>query len=95
MRNLFALLLALLAAPLWAQVVAIRAGTVIDPARGTGARDQIILVENGKIKSIGAGIEVPGGAEVIDLSHEWVTAGLIDAHTHMTLTEIGNAPFET
>jgi imidazolonepropionase-like amidohydrolase len=85
----------LLAAPLHAQVVAIRAGTVIDPAHGAGAKDQIILVENGKIKAIGSGLAVPAGAQAVDLSHEWVTPGLIDAHTHMTLTEIADAPFES
>jgi imidazolonepropionase-like amidohydrolase len=96
MKTLFASILLLFAAPLFAEVLAIRAGTVIDPAHGTSAKDQVILVENGKIKSIGAGIAIPAGAKVIDLSHEWVTPGLIDAHTHMSLTEIaGDAPFES
>ena len=95
MKNLFALLVLLLAAPLSAQVVAIRAGAVIDPAHGASAKDQVILVENGKIKSIGAGLAIPAGAQVIDLSHQWVTPGLIDAHTHMTLSEIKDAPFES
>ena len=96
MRKLLTTILLLLAAPLYAQVVAIRAGTVIDPAHGGSAKDQTILVENGKIKSIGSGVAIPAGAEVIDLSHEWVAPGLIDAHTHMTLTEIaGDAPFES
>jgi imidazolonepropionase-like amidohydrolase len=95
-KTLLASILLLLAGPLVAQVVAIRAGTVIDPARGTSAKNQIILVENGKIRSIGAAVAVPAGAEVVDLSHEWVTPGLMDAHTHMTLTEIaGDAPFES
>ncbi len=96
MKILIWAVLLLLAAPLWAQVTAIRAGTVIDPAHGSSAKDQIILVESGKIKAIGAGVAIPAGAEVIDLSHEWVAPGLIDAHTHMTLTEIaGDAPFES
>ncbi len=96
MKTLLASLLLLIAAPLYAQVVAIRAGTVIDPAHGISAKDQVILVEGGKIKAMGAGLAIPAGAEVIDLSHEWLTPGLIDAHTHMTLTEIeGDAPFES
>jgi len=95
MKNLVTLLVLLLATPLSAQVVAIRAGTVIDPAHGTGAKDQVILVENGKIKSIGAGLAIPAGAQIIDLSQQWVLPGLIDAHTHMTLTEIAGAPFES
>jgi imidazolonepropionase-like amidohydrolase len=96
MKIFLASLLLLITAPLYAQVVAIRAGTVIDPAHGTSAKDQVILVEGGKIKAMGAGLAIPAGAEVIDLSHEWLTPGLIDAHTHMTLTEIeGDAPFES
>ena len=96
MKTLLASLLLLITAPLYAQVVAIRAGTVIDPAHGVSAKDQVILVEGGKIKAMGAGLAIPAGAEVIDLSHEWLTPGLIDAHTHMTLTEIeGDAPFES
>lgn len=96
MKTLLASLMLLLASPSFAQVVAIRAGTVIDPAHGGSARNQVILVENGKIKSIGAGLSIPAGAEVIDLSNEWVAPGLMDAHTHMTLTEIaGDAPFES
>ncbi len=96
MKTLFAAVLLMFAAPLSAQVTAIRAGTVIDPAHGSSAKDQIILVEDGKIKAIGAGLAIPAGAEVVDLSHEWVAPGLIDAHTHMTLTEIaGDAPFES
>ena len=95
-QQILASILLLVAAPVFAQVLAIRAGTVIDPAHGSSVKEQIILVESGKIKAIGAGIAIPAGAEVIDLSHEWVTPGLMDAHTHMTLTEIGgDAPFES
>lgn len=46
-----------------------------------------ILVEDGKIKAVGTGIEVPGGATVIDATGKWVTPGLIDAHTHVGVYE--------
>jgi imidazolonepropionase-like amidohydrolase len=95
MKALAAFLL-LIVSPSFAQVLAIRAGTVVDPARGSSAKDQVILIENGKILRIGAKVEIPPGAQIVDLSKEWVTPGLIDAHTHMTLTELeGNAPFES
>ena len=82
--------------PASAQVIAIRAGTVVDPARGATLKDQVILVEHGKIKAIGPHLAIPADAEQIDLSKEWLTAGLMDAHTHMTLTTIeGDAPFES
>jgi len=87
----------LISGSLFAQTIAIKAGNVIDPAKGTVAKDQVILVESGKIKSMGVGLAIPAGAQVIDLSKEWLSPGLMDAHTHLTLTEVigGNAPFES
>jgi len=85
----------LFAVPAAAQTVAIRAGNLIDPAKGTVSKDQVILVENGKITAVGAGVAIPKDAQVIDLSKEWVMPGLMDAHTHITLQELpGKAPFE-
>jgi imidazolonepropionase-like amidohydrolase len=77
--------------------IAIRAGGVVNPATGSVTRNQVILVENGKIKEIGANVRIPAGAVTIDLSNEWITPGLMDAHVHLTLTEVtgGNAPFES
>ncbi len=73
-------------ATLSAEVIAITAGTVVDPAGGTQSRNQIILVEDGKIKVIGSSILIPTGAAKIDLSNETVLPGLIDAHTHLLAT---------
>jgi imidazolonepropionase-like amidohydrolase len=77
--------------------IAIRAGAVVDPVTGSVARNQVILVEGGKIKEIGANVRIPAGAAAIDLSNEWLSPGLMDAHVHLTLTEVtgGNAPFES
>src|SRR5258708_38994022 len=81
--------------PAAAQTIAIRAGNLIDPAQGTVGKDQIILVENGKITAVGAGLTIPRDAEVVDLCKEWVMSGLMDAHTRITFQEIpGKAPFE-
>jgi imidazolonepropionase-like amidohydrolase len=77
--------------------IAIRAGGIVEPATGSVAKNQVILVENGKIKEIGANVRIPAGTTTIDLSNEWLTPGLMDAHVHLTLTEVtgGNAPFES
>src|SRR5437660_12571138 len=87
----------LIALPGFAQnIIANRAGGVVDPAKGSIAKNQVILVENGRIKSIGPDLAIPAGAQTIDLSNEWITPGLMDAHVHLTLTELtGNAPFES
>ncbi|MBI1749023.1 MAG: amidohydrolase family protein, partial [Acidobacteria bacterium] len=85
------LLLAILlfAAPALAQTTAIRAGNLIDPATGAVAKNQIILIKDGKIAEVGASVKIPAGAAVVDLSNSWVMPGLMDAHTHMTLGSPG------
>ncbi len=80
------LLAALTAATAAAQVTAIRAGGLVDPASGTLSTNQIILIENGRFLAIGTDVMIPRGAEVIDLSHLTVLPGLVDAHNHLALT---------
>jgi len=81
--------------PAVGQTIAIRAGNLIDPAKGTVSKDQVILVENGKITAVGGSVAIPKDARVVDLSKQWVMPGLMDAHTHVTFQEIpGKAPFE-
>jgi imidazolonepropionase-like amidohydrolase len=67
-------------------VTAVRAGRLVDPEAGTSAANQVILVRDGIIAQVGAGIPVPAGAEVIDLSKLTVLPGLVDAHNHLALT---------
>ena len=74
----------LLAIPTWAQTVAIRAGNLIDPATGSVAKNQIILVKDQKIVEVGPNVAIPKDSQVIDLSSEWVMPGIMDAHTHVT-----------
>jgi imidazolonepropionase-like amidohydrolase len=69
-----------------AQVIAIRAGRTIDPDTGVVSTNQIILITDGKITAVGAGITIPSDARVIDLSRETVLPGLFDAHTHLLAT---------
>jgi imidazolonepropionase-like amidohydrolase len=52
----------------FAEITAIRAGNLIDPAIGTVAQDQIILAEDGKIVEVGPNIKIPVDAQTVDLS---------------------------
>lgn len=41
-----------------------------------------VLVRDGKVEAVGAGVEVPAGVEVIDGRGKTLLPGLIDSHTH-------------
>jgi imidazolonepropionase-like amidohydrolase len=64
-------------------ITAVRAGKLIDVDNGRVLSEQVILIRNGKIESIGANAAIPSEAKVIDLSKMTVLPGLIDCHTHL------------
>ncbi|MCB1024192.1 MAG: amidohydrolase family protein, partial [Acidobacteria bacterium] len=68
-----------------AQLTAIRAGKIVHPETGKTEINQIILIEGDTIKAIGANIEIPKDAKVIDLSGKTVMTGMFDAHTHLCI----------
>jgi imidazolonepropionase-like amidohydrolase len=68
------------------KIVAVKAGRLVDPESGTVATNQVIVVEGERIREVGAGLAIPPGADVIDLSNLTVLPGLVDAHTHTALT---------
>ena len=84
MRRFVVLIAILFAFPLRAQTVAIRAGNLIDPATGSVAKNQIILVQDQKIADVGSSVAIPADAQILDLSNEWVMPGIMDSHTHIT-----------
>ena len=61
-------------------VTAIKAGRLVDPATGTVATNQIILVQGGRVTAAGPAVPIPAGAKVIDLSALTAVPGLVDAH---------------
>jgi imidazolonepropionase-like amidohydrolase len=67
-----------------ATVTVIKAGRLIDTENGKVLTNQIIIVENERIKAVGANLTIPAGAKVIDLSNATVMPGFIDTHTHVT-----------
>ncbi len=69
-------------APRQGRIVALRGGTVMTITRGI-IPNGTVLLRDGKIAAVGASVDVPAGADVVDVSGRWVTPGLIDAHSHI------------
>ncbi len=71
------------------EVKIIHAGTLLADARQAVSTQQSIIVRNNIIEEVREGFIQPGevsgtnGAKIIDLSNQFVMAGLIDSHTHI------------
>src|SRR6476469_1963960 len=66
------------------KIVAVKAGRLLDGLGGPPLRDAVILIQDERITAVGAGLAIPAGAEIVDLSGRTVLPGLIDCHTHIT-----------
>jgi len=65
-------------------IIALVGATLID---GTGAAPVVnstVLIQGQKIKTVGptAAVQIPSGAQKIDISGKWVLPGFIDCHIH-------------
>ena len=83
MKPLFALLFAVSALLAQPNPYVLRATRLFDGASGALVEPGVVVVENGKIQSVGSR-SVPSGATVIDLGDATLLPGFIDAHTHLT-----------
>src|SRR2546429_4997934 len=70
----------------------LQGGRVIDPSRDFD-RTTDVLVQDGKIAALGAGLGSPDGVDVRDVRGKVVAPGLVDVHVH--LREPGNEDVET
>ena len=74
----------------------IKAGRLLDPRTGNVLSPAAVLIENGKIKEVGAPakVQAPSGTKVIDLGNATLLPGLIDSHTHLLVDPITPAEAE-
>lgn len=86
-RVLLSMVLA--AAPAVAAPIAITSATA-HTARGEEViRNATIIIDNGRITAIGAGLAIPAGATVIDAKGQPVTPGIVAVPSDLGLTEVG------
>lgn len=71
-----------------AQNTVIKAGHLFDARSGKMLDNQIIVIQDGKIKEVGSNLKFSKEDKIIDLSDSWVLPGLMDCHVHVT-TNLG------
>jgi imidazolonepropionase-like amidohydrolase len=68
-------------------VVALKGATVVTVTKGT-IRNGTVLMRDGKIAAVGTNVDIPAGADVIDVTGKFVSPGIIDAHSHIAADAI-------
>ena len=65
--------------------IAVKAGRLFDSKTGQMLSKQVVLIQGDRITQVGSDnqVQIPDGAQVIDLGQATVLPGIIDAHTHM------------
>ncbi len=51
--------------------------------------DGTVVIEDGKISALGADVQAPVGADVVDADGKWLLPGFVDAHVHLGTHEEG------
>lgn len=87
MKSLLVALLLAATSPLAAATIAITGGTV-HTATGAVIENGSVLITDGRITAVGAGLAVPAGATVLDAAGKHVTPGLITAMSTLGLIEV-------
>ncbi len=83
-----ALVLAAIAAPAAAETIAITGGTVATAVGEQVIENGTVIIRDGRIAAVGAGLAVPAGATVVDASGKVVTPGLIAGMSTLGIVEV-------
>jgi imidazolonepropionase-like amidohydrolase len=70
--------------PAAANDVVIKNGTILTVTHGN-IENGSVYIHNGKIAAIGATVQAPANAQVIDATGKFVMPGIIDSHSHLAL----------
>ncbi|WP_417319097.1 amidohydrolase family protein [Emcibacter sp.] len=68
--------------PFPSQLTAITGATILD-GNGNMIENGVVIMNGGKIVSVGEGLDIPAEAKVVDGTGKWVTPGIIDVHSHL------------
>ncbi len=88
MKRLPLLLAAMLATSANAATIAITGGTVQTAVGETSIANGTVIIRDGRIAAVGAGLAVPAGATVIDATGKFVTPGIITGMSTLGIVEV-------
>ncbi len=74
-------------------VVALTGARLIDGTGAAPVENATLVISGGKVQAAGAGVQVPDGAQRIDVSGKTIIPGLISAHTHFVIQKTDNPEF--
>jgi len=81
-------LFVLACAPAWAATVAITGATIHTMGPQGTIQNGTLVIEDGKIRAVGAAVPVPAGARRIDAAGKVVTPGLFDSLSRIGVVEV-------
>ena len=81
-----ALLVVSASLPAQERAVAIRGGTVL-PINGPAIPNGTVVIRGGKVVAVGANVQVPTGAEIVDAAGKYVMPGVVDAASYIGLSD--------
>jgi imidazolonepropionase-like amidohydrolase len=85
----------LLASSAGAETIAVTHAHLVSLGAAGTVRDATIIVKDGRIAALGAGVAVPAGARVIDAGGHPVTPGLVASDTSLGGREVGEGEAST
>src|SRR5262245_24074804 len=62
------------------QVIAVRAASMFDAKAGALVANPVVLIKGDRITDVGANLQIPEGARVINLGSATMMPGMIDTH---------------
>jgi len=86
--TILVLLACVVTAPAAAQTIAITGGTVY-PVSGPPIQGGTVLMRDGRIVAVGSNVSVPGDAQRVDATGKFVTPGIVNAATQLSVVDIG------
>jgi imidazolonepropionase-like amidohydrolase len=77
------IIITLFSSMLYCQTIAVKAGKIYTANKGKVYKNGILLLKDGKVKSVGKNIRIPSKAKVLDYSNYEIVPGFIDNHSHI------------